>query len=322
MKKTILFLLLIIGINSFAQTPEKLSYQSVMRNPSGALLANQSVGFKFSIIEPNNGNLVVFTELQTVTTNQNGLATLEIGSVAGNLSNVDWSIGPHLLKVEVDPTGGTNYTISSTTQLLSVPYALQAKRVENISGTSGTLPIFGTGNSLTNSPLSINTYNNSLNLTTLTPYMQFSKTVGNSRLYIGYSNVISGGLIGTIFNEDLTFMTNGLNRLTMYGNGKISVNTPMQFGSGRYVSNMQFSTVHIGSAPSNGKQITVTFSNAMPNTNYHVSLTQVNSNASDFFSYQVLNKTTAGFDVMVIRRDQNSGWGQDLQFDWVAICGE
>lgn len=322
MKKTILFLLLIIGISSFAQTPEKLSYQSVMRNSSGALLANQSIGFKFSIIEPNNGNLVVFTELQTVTTNQNGLATLEIGSVSGNLSNIDWSIGPHLLKVEVDPTGGTNYTISSTTQLLSVPYALQAKRVENISGTSGTLPIFGTGNSLINSPLTIDSYNHALNFTSANPYMIFYKTGGNNQLYMGYSNIISGGLIGTIFNEDLTFMTNGYNRLTMYGNGKITANTPVQFGSGRFVSNMQFSTVHIGSAPSNGKQITVSFTNPMPNTNYHVSLTQVNSNASDFFSYQVLNKTIVGFDVMVIRRDQNSGWGQDLQFDWVAICGE
>ncbi len=34
-------------------------------------------------------------------------------------------------RVETDPTGGTNYTVSGTTQLISVPYALHAKTAAN-----------------------------------------------------------------------------------------------------------------------------------------------------------------------------------------------
>ena len=71
------------------------------------------------------------------TTNENGVVTLEIGDgtvVTGNLDTIDWKKGPYFLKTEIDPAGGTNYTITGTSQLLSVPYALYAETTRLPSG--------------------------------------------------------------------------------------------------------------------------------------------------------------------------------------------
>jgi hypothetical protein len=54
----------------------------------------------------------------------NGAITATV--VSGDLSAMDWSDGPYFIKRETDPSGGTNYTISGTSQLLSVPYALHS----------------------------------------------------------------------------------------------------------------------------------------------------------------------------------------------------
>ncbi len=42
------------------------------------------------------------------------------------LSEIDWENGPYYLQFEMDATGGTNYQLMGTSQLLSVPYALYA----------------------------------------------------------------------------------------------------------------------------------------------------------------------------------------------------
>ena len=73
-------------------------------------------------------------ETQTPTTNVNGLASFEIGGgslVSGDFSTVDWANGPYFIKTEIDPTGGTTYTITGTSQLMSVPYALYSETSEN-----------------------------------------------------------------------------------------------------------------------------------------------------------------------------------------------
>ena len=58
------------------------------------------------------------------------MVSLEIGNgtvVSGNIADIDWSAGPYFFKTETDPTGGSNYTISGVSELLSVPYALYAQ---------------------------------------------------------------------------------------------------------------------------------------------------------------------------------------------------
>ena len=118
---------LLIGSSIFAQAPQKMSYQAIIRNTSGALVSSTSVGMKISILQGTLAGTVVYAETQTASTNANGLVSLEIGSgtiIIGTFSGINWGNGPYFIKTQTDPTGGTNYTISSSNQLMSVPYAL------------------------------------------------------------------------------------------------------------------------------------------------------------------------------------------------------
>ncbi|HXA02744.1 MAG TPA: collagen-like protein [Cytophagaceae bacterium] len=138
--KKLLFLVSLISISVqllFAQTPQKMSYQAVLRNSSNNLITSAAIGMRVSILQGSATGSSVYTETQTTTTNTNGLASIAIGTgtiVSGNFSTIDWSTGPYFIKTETDPSGGTAYSITSTTQLMSVPYALYAEK----SGTPGT----------------------------------------------------------------------------------------------------------------------------------------------------------------------------------------
>lgn len=118
----------------FAQSPDKMSYQSVIRNSSENVVPNTQVGMQISILQGSLEGTVVYTETQTPTTNANGLVSIEIGGGAG-FSSINWASDIYFIKTETDPTGGTNYTITGTSQLLSVPYALHAKTAESITAT-------------------------------------------------------------------------------------------------------------------------------------------------------------------------------------------
>ena len=118
---------LIMTANVFAQAPQKMSYQAVIRNSSNALITSTPVGMQISILQGSASGIAVYIETQTPSTNANGLVSLEIGSgapVAGTFAGINWATGPYFIKTETDPTGGTAYTISGTSELMSVPYAL------------------------------------------------------------------------------------------------------------------------------------------------------------------------------------------------------
>jgi len=142
MKRIITFFTVILFTTSvFAQAPNKMSYQAVIRNSSNSLVTNTAVGMRISILQTTSSGTPIYTETQTPTTNANGLASIEIGGgtvLSGNFASINWANGPYFIKTETDPTGGTNYTITGTSQLLSVPYALYAKSAETLSGSSGT----------------------------------------------------------------------------------------------------------------------------------------------------------------------------------------
>lgn len=113
----------------FAQAPERMTYQAVIRDGSNALVANTAVGMRLSILQGSSSGPAVYVETQTPTSNANGLVSLEIGGgavVSGSMSAIDWSAGPYFIQSETDPLGGTAYSITGVQQLLSVPYALYA----------------------------------------------------------------------------------------------------------------------------------------------------------------------------------------------------
>ena len=130
----------------WAQSPNKMSYQAVIRNASNNLVTSTAVAMQISILQGSTGGSAVYVETQTPTTNFNGLVNIEIGGgtvVSGNFSTINWANGPYFIKTETDPAGGTDYTITGTSQLLSVPYALHAKTAESVSGTiTETDPVF------------------------------------------------------------------------------------------------------------------------------------------------------------------------------------
>lgn len=116
-----------------AQSPEKMSYQAVIRDAGNNLIVNKPVGMKISILQGSDNGTPVYAETQTPITNINGLVTLEIGtgSTSDVFSAIDWSNGHYFLKTEIDPEGGTNYTITGISQLISVPYSLYAIKAGN-----------------------------------------------------------------------------------------------------------------------------------------------------------------------------------------------
>ena len=136
MKKILLTISTILALSHFTygQAPQKMQYQAVARNNAGVIIANQAVGFKISIVSGSSGGTVVYSETHNGNTNNFGLVNLQLGSgslVTGSMAAIDWSSTSHFVKIEMDATGGTNYQLMGTSQLLSVPYALHAKTAEN-----------------------------------------------------------------------------------------------------------------------------------------------------------------------------------------------
>lgn len=138
-RATLIFIMihLLIITSTIAQSPEKMSYQAIIRNSNNALVTNTQIGMQISIMKGSIYGESVYVETQKPTTNSNGLATVEIGSGTvkhGDFSTIDWGSGNYFVKTETDLNGGTSYSIVNTNQLLSVPYALHAKTAESIGG--------------------------------------------------------------------------------------------------------------------------------------------------------------------------------------------
>ena len=132
-----LFFFSLSSINSFAQSPNLLSYQTVIRNSNNELVANATIGMRISILSGTAADVLWCQEEHTVKTNLNGLAYIVIGkgtNLNGIMTEIDWSKGPFYIKSESDPNGGKNYTLIIVSQLLSVPYAIYAKSAEKVTG--------------------------------------------------------------------------------------------------------------------------------------------------------------------------------------------
>ncbi|GAB4291250.1 MAG: hypothetical protein Kow0068_16550 [Marinilabiliales bacterium] len=134
-----LLIAVLVTATVFAQSPDKMSYQAVVRDTSDNLATDQAIGMQISILQGATDGTAMYVERHFPTTNANGLVTLEIGTgtvISGDFTTIDWANGPYYLKTETDLNGGVNYTITGTNQLLSVPYALYAESsgqwIENV----------------------------------------------------------------------------------------------------------------------------------------------------------------------------------------------
>lgn len=131
------FFLSIFWNSAFGQTiPEKVNYQAVARNSSGATLPNQNISMKFGIRSGSVNGTLLWEETHAVSTNSLGLFNLQIGTGTNtnqgtltSFSDIDWGTTSHYIQIDMDPNGGTNYTTMGTNELISVPYALFAEKV-------------------------------------------------------------------------------------------------------------------------------------------------------------------------------------------------
>jgi hypothetical protein len=124
------FTAVLLTASLWAQAPQKFSYQAVVRDANNVLVSNHKVGMKISLLQGAKDSLV-YSETHTTIPNENGLVSIAIGggikdTLSAIFSTIDWAKGPYFVKTETDPTGGTNYSLITTSQLLSMPYALYA----------------------------------------------------------------------------------------------------------------------------------------------------------------------------------------------------
>jgi len=115
--------LIVINLNLFlfAQTPEGINYQAVIRKTNGTLVTNTTVAVRIQIKQNSATGTVVYSERQSVITSAYGLVNFVIGQgtlLSGTFSTINWG---------VDFTNGTNYLDYGSQRLMSAPYALYAK---------------------------------------------------------------------------------------------------------------------------------------------------------------------------------------------------
>lgn len=255
--RTSIFLLFTIFVSliGFSQSPEAFSYQAVIRDGSGSVLANQNIGLRIAILEGGTSGTVVYSESFSITSNDFGLVNLEIGTgsvLSGDFSTINWGDDSYFVEVALDTSGGTSYTIMGTSQLLSVPYALYAKSSgdskwldginSGIGYYGGTVGI-GTLDALPTTQLLVATDAASdvsniriinenpdaityMTMTTNTDPVNFT----NNNLFLGInnSNSTSGpneGFLWHANNYDLKFGTNNTERLRIKNTGNINVTT-------------------------------------------------------------------------------------------------
>jgi hypothetical protein len=124
------FALLVFQTTLLAQVPQTFNYQGIARDAGGNVLPNRRIGVELSVLDGGATGTAVYSETFTDTTNAFGLFSMPVGGgtvVSGSFAGINWASGNKYLQTSIDLSGGTSYTLSGTTQLLSVPYALYAQ---------------------------------------------------------------------------------------------------------------------------------------------------------------------------------------------------
>ena len=134
MKKllTILFTFLVTCV--VAQVPQGVGYQGVATDANGIELVNQSISIRASVLSGSATGTIEWEETHSTSTDTFGLFTLTIGQGTNttngaqtSFADISWGTNTHFLKIEMDVTGGANYSFMGTNQMMSVPYALYAE---------------------------------------------------------------------------------------------------------------------------------------------------------------------------------------------------
>jgi hypothetical protein len=130
----ILLLFFFIPFFALAQVPQGVGYQGVATDANGIELVNQAISIRASVLSGSATGTIEWEETHATSTDTFGLFTLTIGqgtnttnSTQTSFADISWGTNTHFLKIEMDVTGGSNYSFMGTNQMMSVPYALYAE---------------------------------------------------------------------------------------------------------------------------------------------------------------------------------------------------
>ena len=143
MKKLIALLAVLVGLQSVAQNipPQAINFQGVAIDKNGIPvpgmdevgnpIQNSAIRVRFSILTGSATGIVSYQEEHLTSTDEFGRFNLEIcrgTATNGVFSAINWGGDKQFLQVEVDLSAlGTNFTLASVQEFLSVPYALYSK---------------------------------------------------------------------------------------------------------------------------------------------------------------------------------------------------
>jgi hypothetical protein len=239
MKKIIyLFAILLLGITTQAQF---INYQGVARDNAGNILINQPIALRLSVLSGSALGTAVYVETHATTTDGYGLFTLQIGQgtvVSGVFNDIAWSSTSFFLKVEIDPTGGTNYGLAGTTQFAAVPYAFNAKNGNPTGQNPGDM-LYWNGTAWVRIPASTS---NGLTLTFCNGAPRWGPCIDFATIFT--TEVTSISVTGAISGGNVT--NNGGSAITARGiclstniNPDLNDNTfPSGSGSGSFTTNL------------------------------------------------------------------------------------
>ena len=201
------FMLATVSYCTYAQG---INFQGVARSANGTIIAGSNISLRLSIISKSVDATPEFVETKTVVTNSQGIFSIVVGdstnkAITGNFKNIVWADAPKFLKVEMDPSGGSNYINMGATQLQYVPYSFYSLGVA-AANVNGILPLAKGGTGVGSiaelkSSLGIDKYGSNTNENIAIGYNALtSDTTNTGSIGIGYnamsSNNTNAGNIG------------------------------------------------------------------------------------------------------------------------------
>ena len=94
--------LILFPLFAFSQSPQKINFQSILRNTNGEVVVNKNVKLKISIQSGSIMDTTVYSETHLKTTDVSGLMSIKIGTgtvIMGRFDSIKWGKAPPFHKV-------------------------------------------------------------------------------------------------------------------------------------------------------------------------------------------------------------------------------
>ena len=125
-KMACFLLIMACSTSILAQSPLGGAYQGILLDQSRAPIADSSILLRISILNGGLKGDIAYSESHQVHTDQYGYYHLVIGrgeSIFGDFSTIEWGSGSYWVIIELDIDNTGEYSVLSSNEFLSVPFA-------------------------------------------------------------------------------------------------------------------------------------------------------------------------------------------------------